>query len=133
MHILNLFHGIKKEVPLAMRMKEAREKIFASYQNYPTGRGVGIAILDTGISPVADFTTPQNRIVAFKDFINWEKSPYDDNGHGTHVRSPDSYRDFLFFHLSCTSKNCCFSIIGVWLFSTSTHSSFGATTTFLLL
>lgn len=50
-----------------------------------TGSGVGIAVLDTGISPVNDFVAPKNRIAAFKDFVNGRKFPYDDNGHGTHV------------------------------------------------
>jgi len=50
-----------------------------------TGRGVTIAILDTGIAPVDDLVTPRNRIVAFADFINGRKVPYDDNAHGTHV------------------------------------------------
>ena len=50
-----------------------------------TGKGVGIAILDTGISPVEDFTMPRNRILVFRDFIHGGKHPYDDNGHGTHV------------------------------------------------
>ena len=94
MHILDFFHGIKKEIPLTIRMKEAREKILASHQDYPTGEGIGIAILDTGISPVSDFVSPKNRIVAFKDFVNGQKQPYDDNGHGTHVRSTVI---FLFF------------------------------------
>lgn len=49
------------------------------------GRDIGIAFLDTGISPVADFIQPKNRIVAFMDFINGMTQPYDDNGHGTHV------------------------------------------------
>ncbi len=48
------------------------------------GDGVGIAILDTGIFPHPDLVTPHNRIVKFKDFINWRVHPYDDNGHGTH-------------------------------------------------
>jgi len=52
--------------------------------NY-TGRGVGIAFLDTGIFPHKDFTYPYNRIVAFKDFINHRRRMYDDNGHGTHI------------------------------------------------
>lgn len=51
----------------------------------PTGNGIGIAILDTGISPVADFTIPTNRIAVFRDFVNGRTAPYDDNGHGTHV------------------------------------------------
>lgn len=50
-----------------------------------TGRGVHIAILDTGLYPHPDLTRPVNRIVAFKDFVNGRKRPYDDNGHGTHI------------------------------------------------
>ena len=46
---------------------------------------ISIAFLDTGISPVADFTHPENRIIAFLDLVNGRKDPYDDNGHGTHV------------------------------------------------
>jgi len=49
------------------------------------GAGVTIAVLDTGISPVDDFTRPVNRIVSFMDFINGGNEPYDDNAHGTHV------------------------------------------------
>ncbi len=48
------------------------------------GEGIGIAVLDTGIYPHPDLTTPVNRIVAFKDFIRKKIKPYDDNGHGTH-------------------------------------------------
>ncbi len=49
------------------------------------GRGISIAFLDTGISPVEDFILPRNRIIAFRDLVNGKKEPYDDNGHGTHV------------------------------------------------
>lgn len=49
-----------------------------------SGRGVTIAVLDTGIYPHMDLTTPENRIIAFHDLINGETQPYDDNGHGTH-------------------------------------------------
>lgn len=54
-------------------------------KSFPTGKGIGIAVLDTGISPVADFTIPNNRIAVFRDFISGRTTPYDDNGHGTHV------------------------------------------------
>lgn len=54
-------------------------------ENGILGKNVTIAILDTGISPLDDFTKPYNRIIAFKDFINNKQNPYDDNGHGTHV------------------------------------------------
>lgn len=47
-----------------------------------TGSGIGVAVLDTGIYPHIDF---DDRIVAFRDFLNGRKCPYDDNGHGTHV------------------------------------------------
>lgn len=47
-----------------------------------TGKGIGVAILDTGIYPHMDFG---NRIRAFYDFLSYKPLPYDDNGHGTHV------------------------------------------------
>lgn len=49
------------------------------------GQGVGVAIVDTGICLHKDFTEGGNRVLAFKDFVNGRKEPYDDNGHGTHV------------------------------------------------
>lgn len=51
------------------------------------GEGVGVAILDTGISLHKDFTDngENKRIVVFKDFINHRGEMYDDNGHGTHI------------------------------------------------
>lgn len=54
------------------------------WQGGARGEGVGIAILDTGIYPHPDLVTPNSRIVAFKDFIDFRLRPYDDNGHGTH-------------------------------------------------
>ena len=47
-----------------------------------TGKGIGVAVLDTGIFPHMDF---DGRIAVFKDFISGRRSCYDDNGHGTHV------------------------------------------------
>lgn len=46
------------------------------------GNGITVAVLDTGIMNHPDF---DNRIVAFRDFVNGKKVMYDDNGHGTHV------------------------------------------------
>lgn len=53
-------------------------------QSGVTGKGVTVAIVDTGIAPHTDLTSPVNRIIAFKDFINGLTNAYDDNGHGTH-------------------------------------------------
>jgi len=53
-----------------------------NYYKDLTGRNIGVAILDTGIYPHADF---ENRILVFKDFVKYRNTPYDDNGHGTHV------------------------------------------------
>ena len=47
-----------------------------------TGRGVSVAVLDTGITPHIDF---DNRILVFLDLIFGHAQPYDDNGHGSHV------------------------------------------------
>lgn len=47
-----------------------------------TGRGIGVAVLDTGCFLHEDL---QNRIAAFRDIVGRKRLPYDDNGHGTHV------------------------------------------------
>ena len=52
------------------------------YKRKYTGKGIGVAILDTGIFPHIDFG---RRILAFCDFTEGKSGPYDDNGHGTHV------------------------------------------------
>ncbi|MBP1970790.1 serine protease AprX [Virgibacillus natechei] len=49
-----------------------------------TGTDINIAVLDTGVHPHQDLTQSTNRIIAFKDFVNNQTEPYDDNGHGTH-------------------------------------------------
>ena len=61
-----------------------KQRFFTAEKTIPSSP-ISIAFLDTGISPVADFTHPENRIVAFLDLVNGRKDPYDDNGHGTHV------------------------------------------------
>lgn len=49
-----------------------------------TGKGITIAVLDTGIHPHEDLTQPDNRIVGFVDLVGEKADPYDDQGHGTH-------------------------------------------------
>lgn len=51
-----------------------------------TGKGVTLAVLDTGISPHLDLCAPNNRIKQFFDAETPSNvTPYDDNGHGTFV------------------------------------------------
>ncbi|NBH12681.1 peptidase S8 [Lachnospiraceae bacterium] len=54
----------------------------AAYNRGYFGENIGVAILDTGIFPHADFG---ERICCFVDFISGRKRIYDDNGHGTHI------------------------------------------------
>jgi serine protease AprX len=54
------------------------------------GHGVGVALIDSGITPshddLADPSIPgSQRVVRFVDFVNNQTLPYDDYGHGTHV------------------------------------------------
>ncbi len=62
-------------------LADAQDEIFKKY----TGKGVGIAIIDTGVYPHPDLITPNNRIKGWVDFVNNRSVPYDDGGHGTHV------------------------------------------------
>jgi serine protease AprX len=60
-----------------------------------TGKGVGVAVVDSGIATWHDDLTQgagatiypfgNQRVKAFVDFVNGQTLPYDDNGHGSHV------------------------------------------------
>jgi serine protease AprX len=60
-----------------------------------TGRGVGVAVIDSGVTSWHDDLTRHldegsvrngaQRVEKFVDFVDGRKSPYDDHGHGTHV------------------------------------------------
>lgn len=47
-----------------------------------SGAGVTIAVVDSGIYPHPDLGA---RIVGWIDLVRGKRTPYDDNGHGTHV------------------------------------------------
>ncbi|CAI1492333.1 Subtilisin-like serine protease [Thermococcus nautili] len=49
------------------------------------GSGITIAIIDTGID--ASHPDLQGKVIGWKDFVNGKTTPYDDQGHGTHVAS----------------------------------------------
>lgn len=65
-------------------MNQAKKWIHCeeAYRLGLTGKGIGVAVLDTGIFSHEDF---EHRIIAFTDFVKRRKEPYDDNGHGTHI------------------------------------------------
>ncbi len=46
------------------------------------GQEIGIAIVDTGLSPHPDY---RSRIIGWYDTIHKSAHPYDDSGHGSHV------------------------------------------------
>lgn len=49
------------------------------------GKGITVAVLDSGIAPLIDICGVENRIKAFYDVVNKREKPYDDNGHGTMI------------------------------------------------
>jgi serine protease AprX len=48
-----------------------------------TGDGVRLAVVDSGVA--GDHREYEGVTVRWKDFVNGNEEPYDDNGHGTHV------------------------------------------------
>lgn len=65
-------------------MNHVRDAIHCdmAYRMGLTGRGVGVAVLDTGIYLHEDF---EHRVADFVDIVHRRRDAYDDNGHGTHI------------------------------------------------
>lgn len=116
---LDLINGIELELPnRVIERLEARPEIFRLHYDRPvaahnfrmsvtvgatavrntlgyTGAGVGVAIIDSGITNWHNDLTRGNsqtvypygnqRVAAFVDFVNGHAMPYDDHGHGSHV------------------------------------------------
>ena len=52
------------------------------------GTGVGVALIDSGVTPWHDDLASGDggqRVARFVDFVDNRQTPYDDYGHGTHV------------------------------------------------
>ncbi|MDD5503117.1 MAG: S8 family serine peptidase [Candidatus Thermoplasmatota archaeon] len=63
------------------------------------GSGITIGIVDTGVD-ISHPALSAMSIIAWKDYVNGKSSPYDDNGHGTHVcgilAATSNWYDFFF-------------------------------------
>ncbi len=70
-------------------MNRASQIIHLNYarKRHLTGKGIGIAVFDTGIGFHPDLfsANSQTGLVAFIDTIYGKNDYYDDNGHGTHI------------------------------------------------
>ncbi|MBO5103003.1 MAG: S8 family peptidase [Clostridia bacterium] len=68
-------------------MYNARKKINVDnlHKKGITGKGVTVAVIDTGCYPHIDFLLGKSRVKKFVDFVASKVSLYDDNGHGTFV------------------------------------------------
>lgn len=85
----NVVNFISKQTKVSALINVSKKvmSLDSLYAQNCFGKGVKIAIIDTGVSPHIDFCLPSMRIVKFVDLINGRKMPYDDNGHGTFVAS----------------------------------------------
>lgn len=87
-HLSNLTQVsyISSETKVFAQMDKTRAVMnIENAQKFSSGKGVCVAVIDTGICEHIDFCSFKNRIVCFKDFVNNKQNPYDDNGHGTFV------------------------------------------------
>ena len=116
---LDLINGVPLELPnRVIRQLEKHPNIFRVVEDRPiathnyrtsvtvgarsvqdllgyTGAGIGIAVIDSGITNWHDdltkgsvtkaFPYGNQRVAKFVDFVNGRTLPYDDNGHGSHV------------------------------------------------
>lgn len=67
-----------KDVILSFPSSEIKEL----HNNGIDGNGISVAVVGTGVYPHPDF---EDRIVAFKDFVEFNDEPSDGGGHETHV------------------------------------------------
>lgn len=80
-------YNVEKDMKMVAQMNRVNDIIESrwAHQRGYYGTGIGVAVVDTGLSLHKDFTEGRNRIVAFHDALHGCIKPYDDNGHGTHV------------------------------------------------
>jgi serine protease AprX len=71
-------HGTLERSAIAVGAVWARQRFSVD------GRGIGIAIIDSGVTSWHNDLGAE-RVVHFADFVSGRVTPYDDYGHGTHV------------------------------------------------
>lgn len=69
----------------ALALMHVARRVLKLPQTSLTGKGVGVAFIDTGITEHYDFCLGENRIKKFVDLVGNGSRSYDDNGHGTFV------------------------------------------------
>lgn len=86
--------SVHADRPVAATMARTAEAAPAGFRWQDlgaTGAGVGVAVIDSGVTGWHDDLTPRTaanaaqRVVHFADFVNFLPLAYDDYGHGTHV------------------------------------------------
>jgi serine protease AprX len=94
-NILSLHHDRKTGGEMNRAAVTAGARAVQEQLGYD-GAGIGVAVIDSGVTPWHDDLTyagsnPAVKVVngqrvrTFVDFVNGRTAPYDDNGHGTHV------------------------------------------------
>jgi serine protease AprX len=82
-------HGVEADGPELDRTGHARGAAWVREALGLDGTGIGIAMVDSGVTAWHDdLTGPGHagqRVVRFVDFLQHRQAPYDDYGHGTHV------------------------------------------------
>ena len=75
-------HIMRKKAGFSFFMYRVRKQLGCEEALQVSGKGVTIAVLDTGIAKHPDLS---DRIVDFWDLVHEKQGIYDDSGHGTHV------------------------------------------------
>ena len=87
-------------------------KVRISTASSLSGKGISVGVIDSGVYPHRDLTTPFNRIDFFSDLINGLSYPYDDNGHGTSIcgiiSGNGESSNNLYTGVAKSSSICCF-------------------------
>ena len=81
---LRAFYTPNDPLYLARRQWNFKQLNVSRAWNYSRGRGAVVAVVDTGVArKLSDFS--KTRFTQGYDFVNRDRYPFDDHGHGSHV------------------------------------------------